>query len=199
MKPCRIPKVCRSTLATGARQLVVHEALEMTWCLAGSYRVSFTPKTMVMSSSLAGAEMMTLRAPASRCLPAPVRSVKRPVDSTTTSTPRSFQGRAAGSLLARTLISLPFTTRLCSLAATVPAKVPCTESCMSRWASVLALVISFTATMSSAGSPHAARKKFRPIRPKPLMPTRVAIPPSLLAAKESSTPAEIWASGFEAE
>ena len=36
IRPCLIPKFCRSTLTTGARQLVVQEALEMTWCLAGS-------------------------------------------------------------------------------------------------------------------------------------------------------------------
>ncbi len=47
------------TLAAGARQLVVQEALEMMLCLAGSYLSSFTPSTMVMSSPLAGAEMMT--------------------------------------------------------------------------------------------------------------------------------------------
>src|SRR5512139_1417471 len=93
-----------------------------------------------MSSSLAGAEMTTVRAPASRCLAALARSVNRPVDSTTTSTPKSFQGRAAGSLLARTLISLPLTTKLWSLAATVPAKAPCTESYRSRWPSVFASV-----------------------------------------------------------
>ena len=31
-----MPKVSSSTLATGARQLVVQEALEMMWCFAGS-------------------------------------------------------------------------------------------------------------------------------------------------------------------
>src|SRR5438034_415326 len=43
--------------------------------------------TMVMSGSVAGAEMMTFWAPASRCFDAPARSVKMPVASTTTSTP----------------------------------------------------------------------------------------------------------------
>ena len=105
-----------------------------------------------MSSSFAGAEMTTFRAPASRCLLAPARSVKRPVDSTTIWTPRSFQGRAAGSLLAKTLIVLPFTTRALSLASTVPLKAPCTESYFSRCARVRASVISFTATISIAGS-----------------------------------------------
>ncbi len=33
MNPFTIPKLSRSTLATGARQLVVHEPIEMIWCL----------------------------------------------------------------------------------------------------------------------------------------------------------------------
>ena len=45
---------------------MVHEALEMMFWLP-SYLSSLTPSTMVMSSSLAGAEMITFLAPASRC------------------------------------------------------------------------------------------------------------------------------------
>ena len=59
MMPLTMPKVSWSTLATGARQLVVQLALEMMLCLAGSYLSSLTPRTMVMSSLVAGAEMMT--------------------------------------------------------------------------------------------------------------------------------------------
>ena len=43
MKPCTKPKLSRITLTTGTRQFVVQLALEMTWCLAGSYFVWFTP------------------------------------------------------------------------------------------------------------------------------------------------------------
>ena len=39
----------------------------MMWCLAGSYISSLTPNTMVRSSPLAGALMMTFLAPALRC------------------------------------------------------------------------------------------------------------------------------------
>ena len=53
---------------SGARQFVVQEALEMMLCFAGSYLSSFTPSTMVMSSSLAGAEMMTFFTVPRRCL-----------------------------------------------------------------------------------------------------------------------------------
>ena len=82
-------------------------ALLMMWWVAGSYLSSLTPRTMVMSSPLAGALMMTFWAPASMCAPAFVASVKMPVDSRTMSTPRSPQGRAAGSFSARILISRP--------------------------------------------------------------------------------------------
>ena len=51
------------TLASGPRQFVVHEALEMMFWLP-SYLSSLTPMTMVMSSSVAGAEMMTFLASA---------------------------------------------------------------------------------------------------------------------------------------
>ena len=59
MMPEAMPKVSWRTLTTGARQLVVQEALEMMLCLAASYLPSLTPRTTVMSSLVAGAEMMT--------------------------------------------------------------------------------------------------------------------------------------------
>ena len=110
-----MPNVSWSTLATGARQLVVHEAFEMMWCFAGSYLSSLTPRTTVMSGLFAGAVMMTFFAPAARCFAAPSRSVKRPVDSNTTSTPRSFHGSCAGSLTDSTLNSSPSTEMLSPL------------------------------------------------------------------------------------
>ena len=82
-----------TTLAAGARQFVVQLALLMMWWIAGSYRSSLTPRTIVMSSSLAGALMMTFFAPASMCAPALAASVKMPVLSRTMSTPRSPHGR----------------------------------------------------------------------------------------------------------
>ena len=99
MRPRLKPNSSRSTFTTGARQLVVQLALEMTWCCPRSYLSSFTPRTMVMSSPLAGAEMITFFAPASRCLAASSRLVKRPVDSMTMSTSRSPQGSFGGVLL----------------------------------------------------------------------------------------------------
>ena len=54
-------------MAIGATQLVVQEALEMIVWLAASYLSSLTPITIVMSSSLAGAEMITFLAPPAMC------------------------------------------------------------------------------------------------------------------------------------
>src|SRR5256885_251911 len=60
-----------------------------------------------MSSPLAGAEITTFFAPAARCFAAASRSVKRPVLSSTSSTPSSFHGSCSGSLMAVTRISPP--------------------------------------------------------------------------------------------
>src|SRR3569833_1992109 len=104
-----MPMVSFSTFAIGARQLVVHDAFEITECWAASYRLSLTPITIVMSSFLAGAEMMTFFAPLSTCALALVASVKKPVDSMTTSAPTSQHLRLAGSRSADALIALPQT------------------------------------------------------------------------------------------
>ena len=64
-----MPSLSFSAFTSGARQLVVQDALEMTVWLALSV-LSLTPKTMVASTSLPpGAEMMTFFAPPFRCAP----------------------------------------------------------------------------------------------------------------------------------
>src|SRR5581483_5491603 len=115
--------------------------------------------------------MITFSAPAAMCLSASSRLVNRPVDSITILAPSSFHGRFAGSRSASTRSSSPSTTIASSVARTSFGSVPSTESYFSRWARVLASVMSFTATKSQS-TPRclAARKKLRPIRPKPLMP-----------------------------
>src|SRR5579859_775695 len=191
MKPCLKPKASITTFTIGTRQLVVHEALEMIVCLAGSYFWLFTPMQIVMSSPLAGAEITTFLAPAARCLDAFSLSVNRPVLSSTNSTPRSFQGSFSGSLIAETLMVLPFTTSASGLASTVPGKRPCTESYFRRCASVFVSVMSLTPTnsMSVCFAMVAARSTLRPIRPNPLMPTRTAMSlPSLPSC-------EVWNGG----
>merc|ERR1719478_771238 len=93
MRPCLLPNFSLITLTIGARPLVVHEAHETTFMVAGSYSSVLTPTTMVgVSASLAGAEMMTFLAPASMWPRHLGVSVKAPVDSQTYSTPTSFHG-----------------------------------------------------------------------------------------------------------
>src|SRR5256885_11043584 len=76
MNPRSMPKASRSTLLMGARQLVVHEALEITSCFFGSYFSWLMPKATVKSWPLAGAEMITFFAPAAMCFCASTRLVK---------------------------------------------------------------------------------------------------------------------------
>ena len=126
--PFTTPNFWRMTFATGARQLVVQEALEMMWWRAGSYFSSLTPMQTVISSPVAGAEMITFFAPPSMCARALSAAVKKPVDSITMSTPRSPQGRAPGSRSARTLTSRPPTRIAPGSAAISSGKRPRTES-----------------------------------------------------------------------
>src|SRR4030095_15845864 len=58
---------------------------------------------------------------------------------------------------------------------TSSGRLPRIESYFSRWASVGASVMSLTATNSMSLSCSAARRMLRPMRPKPLMPTRIAM------------------------
>src|SRR6185436_11215201 len=57
--PLTMPNESTRTLATGPRQFVVPDAFETIVSLRGSYFSWLTPMTIVMSSFLAGAEMMT--------------------------------------------------------------------------------------------------------------------------------------------
>src|SRR5918996_3533541 len=187
-KPRLMPNASSSTLAVVARQFVVQDAFDTMRCLAGSYIFSLTPSTSVTSGSLAGAVMMTFLAPAWMCLEAVAVSTNRPVDSTTTSTPSSFQGRLPGALSASTRTSRPLTKIAPSLGATSAGRLPWTESCLSRWASVLASARSFTPTTSMSGASSAARKNTRPMRPKPLTPTRMLMEGLLVGRRGSVQP-----------
>src|SRR5579884_3144566 len=127
-----------------------------------------------MSGSVAGAEMTTFFAPASMCFCAASRVVKNPVDSRTTSTPRSDQGSAPGSRSASTFSSDPAALITPSPSSTSLPSGPSTESYFRRCAIVAASPRSLIATMSNPASrSRCARKKFLPIRPKPLIPTFV--------------------------
>jgi len=133
-----------------------------------------TPITNVASTSVAGAEMMTFFAPALRCWPALSRVVNRPVDSMTTSTFSSPQGSSAGLRSASTLMVLDPTVMPSLVIATGTSRLPCVESYRKRWALTSGDVRSFTATTSMSGFDSDARKNPRPMRPNPLIATRIA-------------------------
>src|SRR5687767_2986504 len=102
-----------STFATGARQFVVQDALETTWCLLTSKAPSLTPRQMVTSAFLEGAETMTWETEPRRCAAAFSRAVKRPVASMTTSIPKSDHGISFGSGDEKIRISFPSTETDC--------------------------------------------------------------------------------------
>ena len=173
----------------GARQLVVHEALEMTVCALWSYVLSFTPMQIMTSASAAGVEMMTRLAPPFKCAAAPSWAVNNPVDSITMSAPVSCHGISPGSRLSSFSMTLPSIEKPSPSTLISLASVPLTESCLSRNAMVCASPNgSLTATSSTSDSSpreRMARVNARPIRPNPLMPTRVAICVLLKRSRES--------------
>src|SRR6202034_1236318 len=123
------------------------------------------------------AEMITFFTGPRMCLRASAPLVKRPVDSTTIWAPTEDQSISAGSLTRKTLKLLPSTEMLSSVWVTLFERLPRIESYFSRCASVFESVMSLTATISMAGSPRAARKILRPMRPNPLIPTLTAMLP----------------------
>ena len=101
--PCSMPKRSFTTLARGAKQLVVQEAAEMT-ALAGSYSSWFTPKTKVgVTSSFAGAVIMIFLAPPFMWAEEAAVVLKAPVDSMIYSAPQELHSMLAGSLSPRFL------------------------------------------------------------------------------------------------
>jgi hypothetical protein len=112
IRPVSRPIASFSGLTSGARQLVVQEAFEIT--VSEAFSTSWlTPKTMVASTSLPpGAEMMTFLAPPFRWAEAFSLVVKKPVHSSTTSTPSSPHGISAGLRCANTRIWSPLTIML---------------------------------------------------------------------------------------
>src|SRR3989344_3255544 len=91
-----IPGLAIITDITGVVALVVHDALDV---ILSSFRLSMPILGVAVGvvSSLAGAVMTTLLAPASRWGVAFSWDSKTPVDSMTTSIFKSFQGSLAGS------------------------------------------------------------------------------------------------------
>merc|ERR1719333_1955004 len=107
MRPSTMPYSSLMIFASGARQLVVHDALEST-LMSLVYVVWFTPMTNI-GASADGAEMITFLAPPARCIDAFSMTVKMPVDSQTMSAPDSPHGTSFGLRTAKNLIGLPST------------------------------------------------------------------------------------------
>ncbi len=184
ISPSTTPNVSSSTLTSGTKQFVVQLAAEITLWDLRSNVLWLTPNTNVASAPVHGADTRTRGAPASRWYAAVSRVAKKPVDSTTTSTPRSPHGSAFGSRSDNTRSSSSPTLMPVLVAFTDPGSWPSTESYLRRCAIVSIEPRSLTATKSmSAPRCFAARKKLRPIRPKPLIPTRTVISRSVLSSK----------------
>ena len=168
-----MPNVSLRTFAIGARQLVVHDALEMTTSVSGLYVPSFTPITIVTSSPEAGAEMMTFLTLPPTCAFAASAFVKKPVDSRTIWAPYLSQSSAAGSRSARTANSLPSTEIECSPASTFPGSDPecCRTSAGGQRRGVSQVVDGNDLDVCTTRSDCAV--KLRPIRPNPLIPTLI--------------------------
>merc|ERR1719331_2554690 len=102
MRPSTMPNCSSITLASGPRQLVVHEAFERM-LMSVVYLVWFTPITNI-GASAEGAEMMTFLAPPSRWSEAFSIVVKMPVDSHTIFAPASPHGTSFALRTAKNLI-----------------------------------------------------------------------------------------------
>src|SRR5262245_54243107 len=89
--------------------------------------------------------------------------------------PTSSHGTLAGSFSAKTRNSSPPTLIVFSVCEISCSRLPRIESYLSKCASVLVSVRSLTATKSISLSPSAVRSTLRPIRPKPLIPTLIAM------------------------
>src|SRR5579862_5316705 len=173
MKPRSMPYASCRTFATGATQLVVQEALETMWCCSGSYSRSLTPRTTVRSGSVAGAEMTTLRAPACRCFGAfavgeEAGRLDRDVDAELL--PRQVAGILLGEQRDRAPADGDGTV------AELDRNVELSEHgvVLEQWRHRLR-----AAGLVGGHDPEVAtglgwaRRKLRPIRPKPLIPTLI--------------------------
>merc|ERR1719460_2383034 len=203
MRPCLMPNFSLITLTIGARPLVVHEAHENTFMVAGSYSSVLTPTTMVgVSASLAGAEMMTFFAPPSTCFMQSGVVVKAPVDSQTYSTPVSFQGVSVGSRVADSVTLRPLIMRPPSVSSHVPLKRPCTVSCSRRYFMYSGDMGELMCLSTKESRSMAMRTTWRPMRPKPLTPSLIGASglvdiigdarPMAATEKESMVVERVW-------
>merc|ERR1719326_556412 len=174
IRPCLMPNFSLTTLTSGARPLVVHDAHETTAIDAESYSSSLTPTTRVgVSASLAGAEMMTFLAPPATCAMQPSVVVKAPVDSQTYSTPVVDHGISVGSRVAESETGRPLIRSPVSVISQVPLKRPCTVSCSSRYFMYSGDMGELMCLSTNESRSIAMRTTWRPMRPKPLTPSLI--------------------------
>merc|ERR1719380_74419 len=173
IRPCLMPNFSLMTFTIGARPLVVHEAQETTF-ISVLYSSWLTPMTIVgVSASLAGAEMITFFAPPSTCFKQPSVVVKAPVDSQTYSTPVLLHGISVGSRVAERVTSIPLILRPPSVNSTVPSKRPWTVSCSSWYFIYSGDIGELICLMTKSSRSIAMRMTWRPMRPKPLIPSLI--------------------------
>merc|ERR1719379_2893220 len=186
MRPCLMPNFSLMTLTRGARPLVVHEAQETTF-ISVLYSSALTPMTMVgVSASLAGAEMITFFAPPSTCFRQPSVVVKAPVDSQTYSTPTLLHGISVGSRVDERVMGRPLTMRPSLVTSTVPSKRPWTVSCSSWYFMYSGDIGELMCLRTKSSRSIAMRATWRPIRPKPLIPSLMGA--SGLVARATTEP-----------
>ena len=134
MWPRSMPTRSLSTLATGARQLVVQDALLTTVCSGAELVLVDAEDDGEVGPVGRGRDQHPLGAGAEMAADAFSLLVKMPVHSRTMSTPSSPQGSLARSRSASTLTGardLPAAVRICSVSPSSlasPGKRPCTLS-----------------------------------------------------------------------
>ena len=173
IRPFSTPKASSRTFTMGTKQLVVHEAFDTTVWAAGSNSSSLTPTTKVASAPEHGAETSTRGAPPSRWRAAAPRLVKMPVDSTTTSTPRSPHGRSSGLRTDRTLMRpRPLAACRRRLTRRRPAAVDRVAAQQMGHRVDRSEIVDGHHVDARALDPGGP-VEVRPMRPKPLIPTRM--------------------------
>ena len=176
ISPSSIPQLSCITFASGAKQLVVHEAFDTTF-MPGSYSVWFTPITNVgVSLSFAGADITTFLAPDSMCTIAFSVVVYAPVASTMYSAPQSVQSMLDASDSLYTATFLPSIAIPSLIASTSAGNLPNVLSYLNmyaRYSKSAFLILIPTTSISSLDS--AILMITLEILPNPLIPTLIGI------------------------
>ena len=176
MKPDWISPSSCSTFASGATQFVVHDAFETMWCAVRVVRVVVDAEhERDVGVGRGSGDDHLLRARVEvllRALPVGEEPGRLEHDVDPEVAPRQRRRIALG----EDLDLLPGRAEDAVAELDLPANGPRLESYLRRCAIVFASPRSFSATISmSEPSACWARKKFRPMRPNPLMPTRIPI------------------------